>query len=190
MSNKGYGLEHEIEAAFLQLEGKTCEDPIFDTSGKITRTFRVPTSGMMASLPGDVVTGNPKFTRQFMVECKARRHSSKKEGIIFRLNMGWVEKNEKEAVIAGYLPVFVLSFKGTQKNRLWVVINSTVLEYFYGKFPPAVAVPIAWKKKKTVILVKNYLDKHCYIHAIGNLFLLPWSDFFTRIKYAVNHENN
>ena len=153
--NKGYAFESEVEYYFLSLEGKSRQDPIFDGQ-KIVRSFRVPASGMMASLPGDVVTANPNFPQQFMVECKARTTFTKKKGQIFRLDYGWVTKNEEEAQKAGYLPLLMFSFKRTKKNRIWVVLPKKVFGVLWpGK---ELHTEKCINKKNRVLFIKDELD--------------------------------
>jgi len=160
MSNRGYSFESETEGYFLELEGKTRQDPILDGHGKLLRSFRVPTSGMMASFPGDVITANPKFPTQFMVECKARYDMTKKNGQVFRLDPGWVTKNLTEARAAAYLPLFMLSFKRQKKDRIWIILDQEVFNLFDSPSTLATAATYTYKmdkKLKHKILVKKDL---------------------------------
>jgi len=190
MSNRGYSFESEIEGYFLDLEGKKRQDAIFDATGRICRTFRVPTSGMMASMPGDVITGNHNFPQQFMIECKARYHMTKKSGQVFRLDTDWVDKNEQESYKAGYLPIFVLSFKRMKKYRIWAVLDekvyTTLFHYTFTNKP----APFT-RKKKTITLVKKVLDANPATFNLERWYLLPWQDVWkviTNLYKKVAHE--
>jgi len=179
MSNRGYSFESEIEEFFLKLENKTKQDPIIDSTGKICRTFRVPTSGAMASFPGDVITSNLKFKQQFMIECKARYDTTKKLGQVFRLDMNWVTKNEEEARKAGYLPLFFLSFKRTKQNRIWAIIDNKVIQLLNIK---VTAVYNYSRKKKSIILVKRQLDTNPTSYKLGNRYLVPFEIITEKIR--------
>lgn len=126
MSHKGYGLEHELEAYFLRFTNQTVQDPIMDGNGNIKRTFRVPSSGAMASFKGDIRTAIPWLPKQFLVEAKHRRMKSKKgskTSPVYRLEMKLVDKNNSEADQVGLTPIFVFSFKGCPHNRIHVVFR-------------------------------------------------------------------
>lgn len=179
MSNRGYSLEHEIEAVFLAIEGKTCQDPIFDSTGKICRTFRVPTSGMMASMPGDVLTANPKFDQQFMFECKARYQKNKKDGQIFRLNWSWITKNDEEAAKANYSPVFVLSFKRVKQHKLWIIINEAIFSRYLEKTQKPLYNIV--RGKRVVKLTYRDLCSKLSLGTINKHYILPFDMFFKAI---------
>jgi hypothetical protein len=179
MSHLGYDLEHEIESVFLKLEGKTCQDPLFDASGKICRTFRVPTSGMMASMPGDVLTASPRFKQEFMFECKARHQKTKKDGPIFRLNRAWITKNDQEAVKANYLPVFVLSFKRMKINKLWAIINEPIFALYLEKTKKPLYNIV--KGGNRVKLSYRSLCKTADVGTINQHYILPFELFFESI---------
>lgn len=160
MSNRGYGFESETEGYFLELEGKNRQDPILDGRGKLLRSFRVPTSGMMASFPGDVITANEKFPQQFMVECKARYDITKRNGQVFRLDPEWVTKNLAEARAAAYLPLFMLSFKKTKTDRIWIVLDQETFNLFDSPTTLKTAATYTYKVDKNLkykILVKKDL---------------------------------
>lgn len=180
MSNKGYSFESEIEDIFLKLEGKTKQDPIIDGAGKILRTFRVPSSGMMASFPGDVITANPKFDKQIMIECKARYSITKKHGQVFRLNMDWIIKNEKEAYKEGYIPLFALCFKKAKIGRIWFVINKEDTFKLFGNNINFTPLPFK-KKGKIISLIKEKLNKSI-IYYFDNYYLFSIEKFLEKIK--------
>jgi hypothetical protein len=124
MSHRGYGLEHETEIYFLDLNGQTNKDPIINAKkGTINRTFRVPASGALAALKGDVRTAIPWIKRQIMVECKDKRKKSKDGSQFYRMKMDIVQKNIEEAEAAEMLPVFLFAYKGAMFNRKQVVMR-------------------------------------------------------------------
>jgi hypothetical protein len=128
MSHRGYGLEHEIEQYFLILTGHTNRDPIMDSEGRIQRTFRVPNSGAMRSLKGDIRTCVPWLPKQFLIEAKHRREKSKDGSIftpVYHLDMELVQKNVVEAEECGYMPVFAFAFKGSPRNRLHAIFRQS-----------------------------------------------------------------
>lgn len=129
MSHKGYQFESEIEDFFLELTGQTKKDPILkaDEKGliKVNRSFRIPTSGAMESMKGDILTAIPWLPRQFKVECKTRREKNKKDGRIFTLELDWVRKNNQEAKVDNQIPLLTFAFKGdTSGNRIWWLIQN------------------------------------------------------------------
>ena len=182
MSSRGYSFESEMEDYFLALEGKNKQSPIFDKTGKIARSFRVPTSGMMASMPGDVLTANPNFPHQFMVECKARSGKTKKSGQVFRLDMEWVEKNIAESKEAGYVPLFVLSFKRQKKHRIWAVLDPVAHQILFNGWLEL--TPYHCQKKKSFVLQKSFLDANADKHFAlePNRILVTWNSCYERIK--------
>lgn len=124
MSHKGYGLEHETEIYFLELSGQTNKDPIISPkTGSINRTFRVPASGALAALKGDVRTAISWLKRQIIVECKDKRKKNSVGGQYYRLRMDIVQKNIDEATDANNIPVFLFAFKGSMTNRKQVVMR-------------------------------------------------------------------
>ena len=176
MSNKGYHFESEVEQMFLDLEGKTKQDPIFDGQ-KIARTFRVPASGMMASLPGDVVTATPWFPKQFMIECKARTMFTKKKGQIFRLDYDWVVKNEQESVKAGYVPLLMFSFKRTKTDRIWVIVPQEVFSVICPRIHSA--KEISTNATDKVLFIKQDLDRDIQkVYSLRNNIVTSLSIFW------------
>lgn len=115
MSHKGYGLEHEVEQWLLKIEEHTADTPMDD------RSYRVPSSGAMTSLSGDVRSRIKWLPKQIIFECKARKNSSKKERSL-RLEKIWLDKNRQEAEKENRLSIVVVSFKQTPDNRLHAVI--------------------------------------------------------------------
>jgi len=118
---RGYGLEHEIEDYFIKLDGKTRETSIFE------RSFRVPFSGMLSSLKGDVRTNIKLFPKQLMIECKERKSA----GYTLTVESVWIEKLFTEADAESMVPVLCLSFKGA-KDRIYVVVRRKDFS-FYGR---------------------------------------------------------
>jgi len=167
MSHKGYGLEHELEAYFLRFTGQTVQDPIMDGNGNIKRTFRVPSSGAMASFKGDVRTAVPWLPRQFLVEAKHRREKSKKGSKsvpVYHLDMRLVDKNNREADQVGLMPIFVFAFKGCPTNRIHVVFREPDYEFLTSHQKKEQWVPEAIKSlpmktnKKSYTITKKELD--------------------------------
>ncbi len=159
MSNKGYQLESELESFFLLFTNQTKKDSLFK-DGKINRSFRVPNSGAMAALAGDVRTCLPFLKKQFMVECKGRTQSTKKGGKIYRLKYEWLQKNEKEADEEGLMPIHALSFKGTKKSRVWVIFRKRDLKEFIPLSFDIIPLGLSMQKEKgkSLTLQKNFLD--------------------------------
>jgi len=129
MSHKGYVFESEIEDFFLEFTGQTKKDPILksDKMGmiKLNRTFRIPTSGAMDSMKGDVITSIPWLPQQLKVECKSRREKNKKDGPILNVELDWIEKNNQEAYDDYQLPILVVKFKRIPHNRVWWIMKET-----------------------------------------------------------------
>lgn len=132
MSSKGYALESEIEDFFLSFTGQNKHDPILisDDTGliRLNRTFRIPTSGAMDSMAGDVITCIPWIPKQFKVECKSRYYKTKKDGSAIMFEHEWVTKNNEEADADDQMPLLVFSFKRVKKDRLWWVLKEQDLQ--------------------------------------------------------------
>ena len=132
MSHRGYSLESEIEDFFLSLTNQTKQDPILkaDDTGmiKLNRTFRIPTSGAMQSMKGDVLTAIPWLLKQLKVECKSRYVKTKGEGSIIFIEHEWIKKNNEEADADNQMPLLVFSFKKVKKDRLWWVLKEQDLQ--------------------------------------------------------------
>jgi hypothetical protein len=124
--NKGYALEHEIEEILLRLAKQNREVPMPE------RTFRVPQSGSIRGLKGDIVTNIPFLPFQFLIECKSRRARSKK-GPVFRLDSEWLPKLEKEAAEMNKVPLLVFSFKGVKADRIWCCVRKNDYESIFGE---------------------------------------------------------
>jgi hypothetical protein len=124
--NKGYVLEHEVEEIFLRFAGQRRDVPMSE------RTFRVPQSGSIRGLKGDIITNIPFLPFQFLIECKSRRALSKK-GSVFRLNTEWFPKLEEEASEVNKVPLLVFSFKGVKKDRIWCCIRKSDYESIFGE---------------------------------------------------------
>jgi hypothetical protein len=134
LTHRGYGLEHETEIYFLDLNGQTNKDPIIGQTGSIGRTFRVPASGALAALKGDVRTAIPWLKKQIMVECKDKRKKSADGSQFYRLKMDIVQKNIEEAQAANMIPVFLFAYKGAMFNRKQVVMRKKDLEELLENF--------------------------------------------------------
>lgn len=169
MSHKGYGLEHELEAYFLRFTGQTVQDPIMDGNGNIKRTFRVPSSGAMASFKGDIRTAVPWLPRQFLVEAKHRREKSKKgskRSPVYHLDMRLVDKNNREADQVGLMPIFVFAFKGSPTNRIHVVFRERDYEFLTNQQKKEYWVPETIRSlsmkvnKKSYTIRKDELDTY------------------------------
>ena len=117
MSNKGYPFESSIEAWALQLEGKTRDDNMEE------RSIRVPTSGAMRGMNGDIRTRFHWLDKQLLVECKSRQNaSSKKDVRSIRLEKEWLDKNYEEAIKDKRLSAVIINYKATKHNRIHVVM--------------------------------------------------------------------
>jgi len=128
VSKKGYGLEHEIEVWLLKLAEQDVN------TSPLERSFRVPNSGAMICLKGDVRTNNISWLpKGITFECKSRQNDSKskerekKKLKSLRLEKEWLDKNRKEADAEGRLSAVCINFKGTKENRIHVVMP---LEHF------------------------------------------------------------
>lgn len=117
MSNRGYFFEHFCENWALQLEGKTINDDMEQ------RSIRVPTSGAMRGMNGDIRTRFNWLDKQLLVECKSRQNaSSKKDVRSIRLEKEWLDKNYEEAIKDKRLSAVMINYKGTKHNRVHVVM--------------------------------------------------------------------
>lgn len=131
MSKRGYRFESETEQFFLDLTGQNRNDSILKANGGINRTFRVPGSGAMSALKGDVITAILWLEKQLKVECKQRHERNKKDGMIFFVEKEWIDKNTEEAIADNQIPILTLSFKGAQNDRVWVIIED---EFYFDIF--------------------------------------------------------
>jgi hypothetical protein len=73
---------------------------------------RIPLSGSLFSMPGDVITD------RFLVECKLRGSSGKKQ---IAIEKAWLTKIEKEAKAQGRIPLLVFKYKNDKSD--YVVLN-------------------------------------------------------------------
>ena len=146
--NKGYPLEHEVEQIFLNLAGQR------RTNGILTRTFRVPQSGSIRGLKGDVVTNIPFLKKQFLIECKARKSEP------FYLDPEWLLKIEQEAKETDKIPLLVFSFKGAKKDRLWCCIRFTDYENLFNE-RPIITSKLSLSRKK-YSLVRKKLKEYSF----------------------------
>jgi hypothetical protein len=133
MSHKGYAFESEIEDFFLSLTGQTKQDPILkaDSRGliKVNRSFRIPTSGAMESMKGDILTAIPWLPKQLKVECKARTDETKKEGRMIVIEKEWIIKNNEEARVDNQIPILTFSIKGVREGRIWWLLRQTDFDF-------------------------------------------------------------
>jgi len=149
--NKGYALEHEIEEVFLRFAKQDRNSPLSE------RTFRVPQSGSIRGLKGDIITNVPFLPFQFLIECKSRKTLSKK-GPVFRLNAEWFPKLEEEASKANKVPLLVFSFKGVKKDRIWCCVRKSDYESIFGE--PIKVSSTVKKSRKSFILYHRTLQEH------------------------------
>lgn len=73
---------------------------------------RIPLSGSLSSMPGDVVTD------EFLVECKLRGSSGRKH---ISIEKEWLIKIKKEALSLSKIPLFVFKYKNDKEN--YVILN-------------------------------------------------------------------
>jgi len=156
---KGYSLEHEIEDFFIKLDGKTRETPIFE------RSFRVPYSGALSCLKGDVRTNVKRFPKQLMIECKERKSTGVREMIVEKK---WIEKLFSEAEEDGMIPVLCLSFKGA-KDRIYVMVRRKDFS-MYGS---NVVFPTRTGNYK---LVRDEIREGAFLFPIKTV-VVPWRYF-------------
>jgi len=123
MSNKGYNLESEIENFFLMLTGKKRNDPIILKDGSFGRSFRIPNSGAMKSLKGDVIGILPWIKKFFKVECKHRYECTKKKGQYICILKEWIDKNNEEAKIDNQIPILCIAFKREKISKTWFIVE-------------------------------------------------------------------
>jgi hypothetical protein len=117
MSNLGYPFEHLIESWALSLENKTINGNMEE------RSIRVPTSGAMRGMNGDIRTRFPFLDKQLLIECKSRQNASTKAGIrSVRLEKEWLDKNYEESIKDKRLSVVMINYKATKHNRIHVVM--------------------------------------------------------------------
>ncbi len=123
MSKKGYSLEHEIEVWICKLAE---QDLILSP---LDRSFRVPNSGAMANLKGDVRTNKIEWLpKDIIFECKHRKNAStskaseKKRLKSLRVEKEWLDKNRDEAEKENKLSAICISFKHASKNRQHIIM--------------------------------------------------------------------
>jgi hypothetical protein len=181
-------LEHRIEGYFLALTGQSIQDPILNAQGHIQRTFRVPASGAMASMKGDIRTAITWLPRQILVEAKHRRMKSKngsKSAPVYRLDMELVHKNEEEAKAIGFLPLFAFCFKGSPKNNLHAILKHEDYNFFIeslnGMEPSSQPCEIELRRNaKTLTILKQSLDAdmshpRSFVEGDTTYVILSWS---------------
>lgn len=183
--HKGYALEHDIEQYFLDVDGKTRDMAIIGETGHIQRTFRVPNSGALAALKGDVRTSIPWLPQQIMVECKHRRCRLAGNKMAYHMDMTVVQKNIDEADAAGMMPVFVFAFKGAMKNRIQAILRTKDWEKLSDKFPPRPGCAhLELKKNKTTYTIlkddvdakgSNGLHPLYFYNGDQQFYLVSWS---------------
>lgn len=155
MSNKGYRLEHDLEAKLMALAGQTLDIPIHK------RTYRVPTSGAMRGEKGDVRTNLPNLPYQFTIECKDRKIITQRHGRVFRLSKAWLDKAWAEAHNEERWPMFVIAFKGSMRDRVWCILDTEVHTHLFGSAVCSHGVTIPFKKASYIIVQKDLQGKDC-----------------------------
>lgn len=123
MSNLGYGLESETEDFFLKLTNKKRNDPIIKSDGSFGRSFRIPNSGAMKSIKGDVIGILPWIKKFFKVECKHRYECTKKKGQYICVLKEWIDKNNEEAKADNQIPMLTIAFKREHNSRVWFIVE-------------------------------------------------------------------
>lgn len=152
MPLKGYDLEHWTERFFLDLFGISPKKPILDERGRILRPFRVPSSGALSSLKGDVIV--PDFLgSQLVIECKRRKERTRKRGYQFSLRFDWLKKIQEEA--GDSIPVFVFSLTGV-RGKYFVFREEDFNRMFGQRTFQQVCVTV---EKNVVILSKSDLER-------------------------------
>jgi len=207
MSHLGYQLESEIEDFFLSFTGQTKHDPILkaDDNGliRLNRTFRIPTSGAMDSMAGDVVTCIPWLPCQLKIEAKSRYEKTKKDGSIIFIEHEWIRKNNKEAIIDNQIPLLAFTFKKVKQDRLWWLLKDGDLQHLIQKVSfdcharhwrreSGIHIGHLNKKKdKTKLIHKELLALNDNIHLLTidneHYALLRHKDFETLMK---THKRN
>ena len=168
--NRGYPLEHEVEQLFMDLAGQSRKN------GLLERTFRVPQSGSIRGLKGDIITKIPFLKKQFLIECKARKCMSK-QGRVFRLDPDWLSKVEKEATELSMIPLLVFSFKGAKKDRLWCCIRETDYIELFGKDYDIIKNVMISKKK--YILTRKGLSEY---NKCGNFLVIKLEKLLQKLR--------
>ena len=72
---------------------------------RIARIF----GGVRIPLSGQVLIGGDVMTRNYLIECKVRRHRGRKE---IAIKKEWLEKLKKEAKKVNKMPLLIFKFKG------------------------------------------------------------------------------
>ncbi|MEE9214903.1 MAG: hypothetical protein V3U54_08935 [Thermodesulfobacteriota bacterium] len=131
MSKKGYAFESHLEDFFLSFTGQTKHDPILKTTSagviQINRSFRVPASGAMDALAGDVITYLPWLQQQFKVEAKERYEKTKMDGYVLNVEIEWINKNNEEAITDKQIPILAIKFKRRSRNQVWWIMKKVDL---------------------------------------------------------------
>lgn len=197
MSHKGYIFESEIEDFFLALTNQKKKDPILKTDHtgmiRVNRTFRIPTSGAMESMKGDVLTAIPWLPKQMKVECKNRRERTKKDGPIFSIEIDWIEKNNAEAAADRQLPVLTLKFKRTPTHRVWWLMRERDFRLLAKPLTNTVDFELKQMNikvgKTRIKLIHSEISKDAQMTTIfikgDTYFLIPhhvFSDLMKRLK--------
>lgn len=192
MSHKGYGFESEIEDFFLAFTKQTKKDPILkaDESGfiRLNRTFRIPTSGAMDSMKGDVMTAIIWLPRQLKVECKSRYTSTKRDGATFTVEIEWITKNNAEAAADNQIPALVFSFKRTKDKRIWWIMRKHDFDAVFGKGKTAIsheffeAKPMFSEKKDKFTFAHKVIGRPLGSTAIQTFHLMD------ELYYLIPHD--
>ena len=175
MSKKGYAFESETEDFFLKQTDMNKQTPLLKFNDKglllINRSFRVPNSGAITSIKGDVITAIPWLPKQFKVECKARYMHNKKDGQIVLFEKEWITKNEEEAKRDNQISVLTFSFKKVKQRRQWWIIHNLDFEFlrFHAMFNfHKISIDVNLKQSsKTIKFVHKDLAKisdNCVYH--------------------------
>jgi Holliday junction resolvase len=75
---------------------------------------RIPLSGSLSFMPGDVIT------EKFLIECKLRGSSGKKQ---IAIEKAWLEKIDKEAQTQGRTPLLVFKYKNDKSYYAVMNLN-------------------------------------------------------------------
>lgn len=73
---------------------------------------RITLSGSLSSMPGDVITD------KFLIECKLRGSSGKKQIAIEKL---WLKKIEQEALSLNKVPLLIFKYKNDKAD--YIILN-------------------------------------------------------------------
>jgi Holliday junction resolvase len=76
--------------------------------------------GIRIPLSGQVLIGGDVMSKNYLIECKVRRHRGRKE---IAIKKEWLEKLKKEAKKVDKMPLLIFKFKGDHSYYVVLDLN-------------------------------------------------------------------